>query len=69
MKALDKLISSVGIALIGLGVGFFVVGSMDYTLSNAYSTGGLLWLVVGGVTLVLGLKANHQKKQQIGAMR
>lgn len=69
MITLDKMILSVGIMLIGLGVGFFVVGSMDYTLSSAYATGGLLWLVVGGVTLGLGLKANRSKKQQIGAMR
>jgi hypothetical protein len=63
------MILSVGVVLIGLGVGFFVVGSMDHTLSNAYTTGGLLWLVVGCVTLGLALKVNHQKKQQIGALR
>lgn len=63
------MILSVGVVLIGLGVGFFVVGSMDYTLSNAFTTGGLLWLVIGGVTLGLGLKVNRQKNQQIGALR
>lgn len=63
------MILSVGIVLISLGVGFFVVGFMDYNLSNAYTTGGLLWLVVGGVTLGLGLKVNRSKKQQTGVLR
>ncbi len=69
MIILDKMILPIGIILIGLGVGFFVVGSMDYSLSSAYATGGLLWLVVGGVTFGLGLKANRSKKQQISALR
>ncbi|MCA9811880.1 MAG: hypothetical protein KC483_03345 [Nitrosarchaeum sp.] len=66
---MDKTILSVSIILIGLGVGFLAVGSIDYTLSSAYSTGGLLWLVIGGVTLGLSLKVNRPKKQQIGALR
>ena len=66
---MDKTILSVGIVLIGLGVGFLAVGSIDYTLSSAYSTGGLLWLVIGGVTSGLGLKVNRPQKQQIGALR
>jgi len=60
---MDKMIISAGIVLIALGVGFLVVGSMDYTLSSAYITGGYLWLVIGALTTGIGIKVNRSKKQ------
>lgn len=60
---MDKMILSAGIVLIALGIGFLVVGSMDYTLSSAYITGGYLWLVIGAVTTGIGIKVNRSKKQ------
>ena len=66
---MDKLILFSGLVLMGLGVGFLAIASMDYNLSSAYTTGGYLWLVIGAMTSGLGLKVNRQKKQQLGAMR
>jgi uncharacterized membrane protein HdeD (DUF308 family) len=65
----DKMILFVGIALIALGIDFLTIVSIGYTLSSAYTTGGYLWLVIGAATMVLGLKVNRSKKQQLGAMR
>ena len=66
---MDKTILSAGAVLVALGVGFLIVGSTDYNLSSAYTTGGFLWLVIGGATLGLGLKVRHSKEKQLGAMR
>ena len=66
---MDKLILSVGLVLIALGVGFLAVASTDYNLSSAYTTGGYLWLVVGAVTAGLGFKVKRSEQQQLGAMR
>lgn len=66
---MDNMILSAGIGLIALGIGFLMVGSIDYSLRSAYTTGGILWSVIGGVTLGFGLKVKQSKKQQIGALR
>lgn len=66
---MDKLILSVGLVLIALGVGFLAVASTDYNLSSAYTTGGYLWLVIGAATAGLGFKTKPSKQQQLGAMR
>lgn len=66
---MGKLILSVGVVLIALGVGFLVVASTDYNLSSAFTTGGYLWLVIGAVTALIGFKVNRSKEQQLGAMR
>ena len=66
---MDKLILSAGLILIGLGVGFLAVSATNYDLSSAYTTGGYLWLVIGGVTAGIGLKVSREKNKQIGAMR
>ena len=66
---MDNMIFSAGIVLIALGIGFLAVGSIDYSLSSAYTTGGILWSVIGGITLGLGLKVKQSKKQQMSALR
>ena len=66
---MDKTILYAGIVLVALGIGLFVVGSIDYTLSSAYTTGGILWSVVGAATMGVGLKVKQSKKQQMGALR
>ena len=66
---MDKTILYAGIVLVALGIGLFVVGSIDYTLSSAYTTGGILWSVVGVATMGVGLKVKQSKKQQMGALR
>jgi len=66
---MDKMILSVGVSLIALGAGFLTVGSIDHDLSSAYTTGGYLWLIVGGATIGLALKVKDSKRQQLGALR
>jgi len=66
---MDKLIFSVGLVLIALGVGFLAVASTDYNLSSAYTTGGYLWLVIGAATSGLGFKVKRSKQQLLGPMR
>ena len=59
---MDKTIFAVGLALIGLGLGFLILKSMDPSLHQAFTTGGYLWLVVGSGTSLLGLKVKKEKK-------
>lgn len=61
---MDKTIVGAGAALAALGVGFATIGEMDYNLSSAFGTGGLLWLVIGSITVAFGLKVKRQKKQK-----
>ena len=66
---LDKMIFSVGITLVCLGLSFLMVPYLGSSLHNAFPSGGYLWLVVGGLTAGFGLKVKHQKKRQLGALR
>ena len=68
---MDKTILFAGLALIGLGGGFLVAQSFDASLHSAFTTGGYLWLAMGGITLGLGLKVKKekQKQQMMGALR
>ena len=58
---MDKTILGAGSALVALGIGFLVAGEIDYNLHQAFSTGGYLWLILGSVTVGLGLKVNREK--------
>ncbi len=53
---MDKTITAIGAVLIGLGVGFWVAHQIVLDLHSAYLTGGYLWVVLGALTVVLGLK-------------
>lgn len=68
---MDKTILFAGLALIGLGGGFLAVQSFDVSLHSAFTTGGYLWLAMGGITIGLGLKVKKekQKQQMMGALR
>ncbi|MDH3276996.1 MAG: hypothetical protein OEM21_02740 [Nitrosopumilus sp.] len=66
---MDKLILIVGAMLVGLGIGFLIAGSIDYTLSSAYTAGGYLWLVVGAVTIGIGIKVRQSNQQELAALR
>lgn len=59
---MDKMIVAMGAALIALGLGFWTTYEMIAGLHEAYQTGGALWLVVGAITIAMGLK----KKERLG---
>ena len=68
---MDKTILFAGIALLSLGAGFLTAQSFDASLHSAFTTGGYLWLAMGGITIGLGLKAkkDKEKQQMMGALR
>ncbi|RDJ31285.1 MAG: hypothetical protein DWQ18_03250 [Crenarchaeota archaeon] len=66
---MDKMLIGSGTALLGLGAGFFAAGAFDPNLISAFQTGGVLWLVIGGITAGLGLKARKTKIAKLDAMR
>ena len=68
---MDKTILFAGIALLSLGAGFLTAQSFDTSLHSAFTTGGYLWLAMGGITISLGLKAkkDKEKQQMMGALR
>jgi uncharacterized membrane protein HdeD (DUF308 family) len=66
---MDKMILSAGLALVSLGVGFLIAPVIERDLSNAYTSGGYLWLVLGSIVIVFALRVKQQKMQQLGALR
>ena len=67
---MDKTILFAGIALLGLGGGFLTAQYSDVSLHSAFTTGGYLWLAMGGITIGLGIKVKKekQKKELMGAI-
>jgi hypothetical protein len=66
---LDKVIIGAGIGLIILGIGFLIVAPSMFEIREPLILGGLLWSVVGGITLILGISINYKKNKQFGAFR
>ena len=66
---MDKVLIGSGVALLGLGAGFLAAGRLDPNLISAFQTGGVLWLVIGGITTGLGLKVRKRKTAKLDAMR
>lgn len=61
---MDKTILGAGVALVGLGVGLLGFGDTDYGLHQAFTTGGYLWLILGSITVGLGLKVKREKREK-----
>lgn len=66
---MDKMLIGSGVALLGLGASFIAAGRLDPNLISAFQTGGVLWLVIGGITTGLGLKVRRSKIAKLNAMR
>ena len=62
---MDKTILVGGIALTGLGVGFLVAHQTIPDLHVAYLIGGYMWVGLGAITSVLGIK----KQERLGQKR
>ena len=58
---MDKTITSVGGALIGLGVGLLTAISIDPSMHSAFYTGGYLWIIVGTGTAIFGARTKKEK--------
>ena len=66
---MDKTILFAGIALLILGACFFIAQSIDNSLSGAFTVGGILWSVLGGLTIVFAIRVKHEKDKQLGVLR
>lgn len=53
---MDKMIVSMGTALIALGAGFWIAFQLVAGLHSAYITGGVMWMALGIITIGVGLK-------------
>ena len=62
---MDKTIVTVGVVLVGLGVGFYSAFQLMPELHSAYLIGGCLWGILGAITIGLGLK----KRDRLGARK
>ena len=59
---MDKTIVAIRAVLVALGVGFLVAIQVMSYLHSAYITGGHMWIALGGITIVLGMK----KQERLG---
>lgn len=66
---MDKTILSAGLALVALGLGFLMVPYFDASLSIAYTSGGYLWLILGGITVGFALRVKREVSKPMGAIR
>ena len=66
---MDKTIFSAGIALVFLGMGFLIAPLFDASLNNAFTSGGYLWIVLGGITAGFGFRVSREKQTQMGALK
>ena len=66
---MSKLIITAGIVLLVMGIGFFIAGQLDPMLHSAFKTGGILWSVIGGITLGVGIKADYKTKSELEELR
>lgn len=66
---MDKTIFYAGLALVCLGVGFLLASLAYPSLNSAFTSGGYLWLIIGGLTMGFGLKVKRQKQAQMGALK
>ncbi len=58
--SMDKMIVSMGVTLIALGVGFWVAFQLILGLHSAYITGGVMWMALGIITIGVGLKKTER---------
>ena len=61
---MDKTILAGGIALAGLGTGFLVAYQAIPDLHSAYLIGGYMWVGIGAITSILGLKKQERLEQK-----
>ncbi|EIJ66001.1 hypothetical protein BD31_I0162 [Candidatus Nitrosopumilus salaria BD31] len=52
-----------------LGTCFLTAQSIENSLSDAFTVGEYLWLVLGGLTITFAIRAKHEKNKQLGVLR
>lgn len=69
MKYLDKIIIGAGLGLIILGASLLAVSPMMSDIREPFILGGLLWSVVGAITMIVGRRIGSKKQKELGALR
>jgi hypothetical protein len=66
---LDKIIIGAGLGLVSLGVGFLAASPMMFEVREPFILGGLLWSIIGGITIMIGRSKGSKKRRELGALR
>jgi len=66
---LDKILIGTGIGLGALGVGFLVASPSMFEIRQPLILGGLLWLVTGSITTIIGRSVGTNKSKQLGVIK
>ena len=66
---MDKIIIGAGLGLASLGVGFLVASPMMLEVREPFILGGLLWSIIGGITIMIGRSKGSKKRRELGALR
>ena len=66
---MDKIIIGAGLGLVALGVGFLVSSPTMFEIREPLILGGLLWSVIGGITVIIGRSIGSKKRKELGALR
>ena len=66
---MDKIIVGAGIGLVILGTGLLAVSPMMSDIREPFILGGLLWSVIGGITIIMGRRIGTKKQKELGALR
>jgi len=59
---MEKFVFIMGSLLTALGIGFLSAHIIFPQLNSAFTSGGYLWMIIGGATMGLGL---YYKKKQV----
>jgi len=62
VNGMEKFVFIMGSLLTALGIGFLTAHMLYPQLNSAFTSGGYLWVIIGGATMGLGL---YYKKKQI----
>ncbi len=66
---MDKIIIGAGLGLVSLGVGFLAASPMMFEVREPFILGGLLWSIIGGITIMIGRSIGSKKRRELGALR
>ena len=63
VTGMEKFVFIMGSLLTALGIGFLSAHIIFPQLNSAFTSGGYLWMIIGGATMGLGL---YYKKKHVG---
>lgn len=55
--------------MVALGAGFLITSPMVFEVREPFILGGLLWSVIGGITVMIGRSIGSKKTRELGALK